>query len=214
MNHWIGVTLAIVGLNGPATTYAAQIPPVPDNPLRAQTLLGFSLKSRCPDLRMVDGGTRTVVVFWVPKRGTHSQISLKKSSGSDELDSAAIGCVSKLRFAPLTTPGDGEPVDSWQQIALSWVDQPTAAAPARIQAGPKPDDSSGQGDTVTVHVCVDEHGRLVKEPAIVQSSGVASLDQAAVKIAAAGSAYYHPLTSSSKPSTSGCAQLAIKFDTK
>ena len=214
MNKWIGVTLAVVTIGLPAGIYAAQTPPVPDNPLRAQTLLGFNVKTRCPDLRIVDGGTKAVVVFWVPKRGLQSQISLKTPSGSDELDSAAISCVSKLRFAPLTTPGDGESADSWQQIALSWADQPAAATPARMPVNAKQADSGAQSNSVTVHICVDEQGKPEQEPAIVQSSGVATLDQAAVKIAAAGSAYYHPVGSSSKPTTSGCVQLAIKFDTK
>ena len=214
MINRMGVALAIVALGVSAEIHAVQTMPVPENPLQAQTLLGFNIKTRCPDLRIVDGGTKTVVVFWVPKRGTQSQISLKTPSGSDELDSAAISCVSKLRFAPLTTPGDGEPADSWQQIALSWADQPTTAAPARIPANAKQDDSGGQVNSVTVHVCVDEQGKLEQEPAIVKSSGVATLDQAAMRIAAAGSAYYHPLNSASRPSTSGCVQLAIKLDTK
>jgi TonB family protein len=214
MNNWMGVTVVIGAIGFSAGCHAAQIPPVPDNPLRAQTLLGFSLRSRCPDLRMVDGGTRTVVVFWVPKRGIHSQVSLKTSSGSNELDAAAISCVAKLRFAPLTTPGDGEPADSWQQIALSWVDQPPVAAPAQIPVSAKQDDSGGPGNSVAVHVCADERGALRQEPAIIESSGVATLDQAAVKIAAAGAAYYHPLTPSSKASTSGCVRLTIKFDSK
>jgi hypothetical protein len=65
-----------------------------------------------------------------------------------------------------------------------------------------------------VHVCVDETGRLEQEPTIVRSSGIASLDQAAVRIAASGSAYYRPETSSTGQRLSGCAQLAIKFDMK
>jgi TonB family protein len=214
MNNWISVTFAISALGASANINAAQIPPVPENPLEAQTSLGFNIKSRCPELRIVDAGTRAVIVFWVPKRGIQSQISLKTSSGSNELDSAAISCVSKLRFAPSTTLGDGESADSWQQIALTWADQPPPAASARIPVNAKQDDSSAQGNSVTVHVCVDEQGKLKQDPAVVQSSGVATLDQAAVKIAAAGSAYYHPLSSSSRPSTSGCVQLSIKFDTK
>lgn len=214
MNHWTGVALAIVALWAPADIYAAQIPPVPDTPLQAQTFLGFNLKARCPDLRIVDGGTKAVIVFWVPKRGIQSQISLKTSSGSNELDSAAMSCVSKLRFAPNTSVGDGEPVDSWQQIALNWAEQPPAAAPVPTPVHAKQDDPSGRGDSVTVHVCVDAQGKLEQEPAIIQSSGMPTLDQAAVNIAAAGSAYYHPLTSLGRPSTSGCVQLAIKFDTK
>jgi hypothetical protein len=65
-----------------------------------------------------------------------------------------------------------------------------------------------------VHVCVDETGRLKQDPTIVHSSGMASLDQAAVRIAASGTAYYRPDTASNGPPVSGCAQLAIKFESK
>jgi TonB family protein len=222
MNNWIIAALAIVTLDVPVDNYAAQMTPVPDNPRQAQTFFGFNIKTRCPDLRIADAGTRAVIVFWVPQRGSQSQISLKTSSGSSELDSVALSCVSKLRFAPATTLGDGEPVDSWQQFALSWADpakayearQPTAAAPAQIPVNARQDMSGGEGKTATVHVCVDEKGKLAQDPAIVQSSGVANLDQAAVKIAASGSAYYRPRNLASNPSTSGCVQLAITFDTK
>jgi TonB family protein len=220
MNNWIVAALTIVTLGVSVDIYAAQMPPVPDNPRQAQTFFGFNIKTRCPDLRIADAGTKAVIVFWVPQRGTQSQISLKTSSGSGELDSAALSCVSKLRFAPATTLGDGEPFDSWQQFALSWADpdkayevrHPTATAPTQVPVNATPHKSSGEGSSVTVHVCVDEKGKLAQEPAIVQSSGVAALDQAALKIAAAGSAYYRPHTSSS--TSSGCVQMAIDFDTK
>lgn len=216
MNNWMSVTLAIAALGGPVDSYAAQIPPPPDNPMHAQTSLGYSVKSRCPDLRITDEGIKAVVVFWLPRGGMQSQMSLKTSSGSNELDAAAISCVSKLRFAAATRTGDGESIDSWQQIALRWAERaspPTTTAPAQTPVNARQDESGVQGNSVTVHVCVDETGKLAQEPAIVQSSGVATEDQAAVKIAAAGAAYYRPQNSSSKP-PSGCAQLAIKFDMK
>jgi len=237
MNNWLGLTLACVVLSAPVNTRAAQTPPIPDNPLRAQTSLGFNPKTRCPDLRTTDERTKAVVVFWLPRSGIPSKIFIKSPSGSDALDSAAIGCVSRLRFAPATRLGDGDPIDSWQQIAFRWADQgnagetramnsenpssgasqapkPIAGAPAQTAADARQDASGGQANSVTVHVCVDETGRLVQEPTIVQSSGKASLDQAAVKIAASGSAYYRPDTSANGPPQSGCAQLAIKFDMK
>jgi TonB family protein len=83
-----------------------------------------------------------------------------------------------------------------------------------MAAEAKKGDSVGQANSVTVHVCVDETGKLKQDPTIVRSSGRASLDQAAVKIAASGSAYYRPDTSLNGPPVSGCAQLAIKFETK
>lgn len=217
MHNWLGATLTCVVLSVPVDVHAAPVPPVPENPLQAQTALGFNLKTRCPDLRITDAGTMAVVVFWLPSSGIPSHISIKSSSGSNALDSATISCVSRLRFAAATTLGNGDPIDSWQQIALSWASrasEPIAGAPAEITANAKQNDSRGQANNVTVHVCVDEAGKLEQDPAIVHSSGIASLDQAAVKIAASGSAYYRPDTSPNGPPASGCVQLAIKFDMK
>ena len=227
MHHWLGVTLTCVVLSVPVDIHAARTQPVPDNPLRAQTSLGYNPKTRCPDLRIADEGSIAVVVFWLPRSGTPSQISIKSSSGSNALDSAAISCVARLRFAPATTIGYGDPIDSWQQVGLRWANQgnadetratasqnPSSGAPAQIAANARQETSAGHADSVTVHVCVDETGRLEQDPTIVHSSGIASLDQAAVRIAASGSAYYRPDTSSNEPPVSGCAQLAIKFDTK
>ena len=237
MHNWPGVTLTCMALSVPADIRAAQTQPVPDNPSWAQTSLGFNPKTRCPDLRIADEGTIAVVVFWLPRSGSPSRISIKSSSGSNALDSAAISCVSRLRFAPATSLGDGDPIDSWRQIAFRWASQgnadetramtsqnplpgasrapePIAGAPAQITANARPDDSAGQANSVTVHVCVDETGRLKQDPTIVDSSGMASLDQAAVRIAASGSAYYRPDTSSDGAPVSGCAQLVIKFETK
>jgi TonB family protein len=237
MHNWLSVTLTCVVLSVRADISAAQTQPVPDNPLLAQTFLGFNTKTRCPDLRIADEGTIAVVVFWLPKSGTPSHVSIKSSSGSNALDSAAISCVSRLRFAPATQLGDGEPLDSWQQFALRWANQgngdktramssqnplsgasrtsePIAGAPAQIAANARQDDSGDQANSVTVHVCVDETGRLERDPTIVHSSGMASLDQAAVRIAASGSTYYRPDSASNGPPVSGCVQLAIKFETK
>jgi hypothetical protein len=83
-----------------------------------------------------------------------------------------------------------------------------------MAANARQDNSAGDANSVTVRVCVDKTGRLEQDPTIVHSSCMASLDQAAVKIAASGSAYYRPDTSSNGPPVSGCAQLAIKFESK
>jgi TonB family protein len=235
MHNWLSVTLTCMVLSVAADISAAQTQPV--TYLRAQTSLGFNPKTRCPDLRTTDEGTAAVIVFWLPKSGIQSQISIKSSSGSSALDSAAISCVSKLRFATATRVGDGEPIDSWQQIAFRWTNQgnanetrtissqnsssgvsrssePIAGAPAQTATNARRDESAGHANSVTVHVCVDETGKLEREPTIVHSSGMTSLDQAAVRIAASGSAYYRPEASSNGPPMSGCVQLAIKFEQK
>jgi TonB family protein len=235
MHNWLGLALACVVLSVRADISAAQTQPDPYR--QAQTSLGFNPKTRCPDLRIADEGTISVIVFWVPRSGIPSQISILSSSGSNALDSAAIACVSKLRFASATRLGDGEPIDSWQQIAFRWAIQgnadetramssqnpssgasrssePLAGAPAQRAANARQEDSGGQANNVTVHVCVDVTGKLQKDPTIVHSSGMTSLDQAAVRIAASGSAYYRPDTSSNGPPVSGCVQLVIKFEMK
>ena len=217
MHHWLGATLTCAILSVPVESQAAPVPPVPENPRQAQTAWRFNLETRCPELRITDVGTKAVVVFWLSSNGAPSHISIKSSSRSDVLDSATISCVSELRFAPATTLGNGDPIDSWQQIALTWASrasEPSAGAPANITANAKQDDSRGKAKDVAVHVCVDAAGKPEQDPTIVHSSGIASLDQAAVRIAASGSAYYRPDTSPNGPPASGCAQLTIKFDTK
>jgi outer membrane biosynthesis protein TonB len=217
MHNWLGATLACVVLSVPVDVHAAPVPPVPEKPLQAQTALGFNPKTLCPDLRITDAGPAAVVVFWLPRSGNPSHISIKSSSGSNVLDSATITCVSRLRFAAATMLGSGDLIDSWQQIALSWANSAAeriAAAPPKIPANAKQDDSRGEASNVTVHVCVDEAGKLEQDPTIIHSSGIASLDQAAVRIAASGSAYYRPDTSPNGRPASGCAQLAIKFEPK
>jgi len=221
MHSWLGVTVTFIALSVPAYLSAAQAPPAPDSAPLAQTSLGYNPKSRCPDLRIADEGAIAVVFFWLPRSGTPSQISLRSTSGSNALDSAALSCVAKLRFAPGTRLGDGEAIDSWRQIAFRWAETRTMTEAPVSGTGPAPtttdaraNDAGGQAGSVTVHVCVDEAGALKQEPTIMHSSGKASIDQAAVKIAASGSAYYRPDTSSSGPPGSGCAQLTIRFETR
>ena len=217
MHHWFGTTLASVVFSITVNVHAAEVPPVPDHPLEAQTSLGFNLKRICPDLRSVDAGPMAVAVFWLPSSGIPSRIAIKSSSGSTALDSATINCVSKLRFAAATTLGSGDPIASWQQFALGWAaraSEPIAAATAAIAATAKPDDAGIRSNEVIVHVCADAAGKLKQDPTIVQSSGIASIDQAAVRIASSGSADYRPDTTPNGPPASGCAQLRITFDTR
>lgn len=233
MSKWIGVTLACAAVWVSADATAGKIPPVPDNPMQAQTSLGFNTKKSCPDLRISDEGNLAVVVFWLTGGGIPAQLSIKTSSGSSALDAAALSCAAKLRFAPATRLGDGETIDSWQQVGFRWVETrgpaaaasqgvgtgqaaeanqasgPVAGVPARVGADAKPGDFGAQANSVTVHVCADESGKLKQDPTIVRSSGNASVDQAAVHIAASGSPYYRP-----GAPVSGCAQLVIQFETK
>ena len=68
----------------------------------------------------------------------------------------------------------------------------------------------GQEGTVLVNVCVRPDGKLSKEPTVEKSSGTASLDEAAVKLAHAGSGRFKPATVEGKP-IEACTKLPVKF---
>lgn len=219
MNKWLCTTLVCMLLSVSHLTLA-QIPSGPY--LRAQTSLGFNPKTKCPDLRIADEGTIATIGFWLTNSGIPSKISVKSSSGSNALDSAAMSCVAKLRFAAATRVGDGAPIDSWQQIAFGWTNPGNADEKRAISTEPiagaaanaRLEDVAARAGSVTVHACVDEKGRLDKDPTVIHSSGVTSLDQAAVRIAASGAADYRPDPSAGGPPVSGCVQLVVKFETK
>ena len=62
----------------------------------------------------------------------------------------------------------------------------------------------------TVEACVDSHGRLTAEPVMVQSTGFSRLDQAALKLAKAGSGHYRAATEDGRP-VSACSPFRIRF---
>lgn len=68
----------------------------------------------------------------------------------------------------------------------------------------------GEAGAAAVQVCVDPRGRLTADPAILQSSGIAQLDQGALRLAKAGSGHYRPTTENGQP-VSSCYAFRIKF---
>jgi TonB family protein len=204
----------------------------------AHPALLYNPRSRCPELRQAepeDAGS-ALVLFQVGPTGVPSQASIKSSSGSNTLDTAAVQCVLKLRFDPATTLGDGVTITSWQQIAWKWATPPaprrgtaasdsasavpsdgpnsTAASGARAseatqRSSDSPAASQSFGDgKAEVRVCVDQAGRLVGEPEIVHSSGDAAFDAAAIHIARAGSGAYRLASADGKGAT-GCLHVSI-----
>jgi TonB family protein len=188
--------------------------------LTARPAVRYDPKDRCPELRVADEGDLAVIVFMVNAYGTPSKASVRSPSGVAGLDAAAMACVMKLKFQPATSPGDAQPVDSWQQIGLRYASAAQAsavAAPATATApvaaavavaGAAAAGHAGNRLT-TVHVCVDGAGTLTQEPHVTRSSGDAALDAAAVKAASSGSAYYHPV---GVQGLSGCAEVSITFE--
>jgi protein TonB len=63
---------------------------------------------------------------------------------------------------------------------------------------------------VTVRVCVDVNGRLTADPATLQGTGSARLDEGALKLARAGSGHYRATTEDGRPVDS-CYPFRIRF---
>jgi TonB family protein len=63
----------------------------------------------------------------------------------------------------------------------------------------------------TVRSCVDDKGRLTAAPTLAQTSGSASLDAGALKLAKAGSGHYRATTEDGHPVNS-CYEFRIRFD--
>ena len=213
----------------PPTAPAWAGPPAGAELREASVAVGYEPQGRCPGLIQTDvqEPSATLVVLVVGPSGVPSQPSIKSSSGSESLDAAALSCVMKLRFLPAVRAGEGSAMASWQEIAWKWgrehfAQSPPAAgsAPAAAIAAPVP--AAGTAALVVegahpaaagaeVRVCADETGKLTEDAVITRSSGDPGLDQAALRIARSGAPYYRPAGASS---VTGCAQLAIKFETK
>ena len=196
-------------------------PPAGAELREASVAVGYEPRGRCAGLIQTDvqEPSAALIVLVVGPSGVPSQPSIKSSSGSDSLDAAALSCVMKLRFLPAVRAGEGSAMASWQEIAWKWGREHFAQSPpapgtapaaattalgvgagAAVPAAAATQPSAGGAE---VRVCADEAGKLTQDPVITRSSGNPGLDEAALRIARSGAA-----------SLTGCAQLAIKFETK
>lgn len=206
----------VAAFSGP--TWGGPGGPPPGAELReASVAVGYEAKGRCPDLIQTDvqEPSAALVVLVVGPSGVPSQPSIKTSSGSESLDSAAVSCVMKLRFLPAVRAGEGSAMASWQEIAWKWGRGHSAQSPpAAGTALAAPSNAAryvGTAAGAEVRVCADESGKLAADPVITRSSGDSALDEAALRIARSGAPYYRPAGAAA---VSGCVQLAIKFERK
>jgi len=213
--EWTAVACAVLCIPNRGHT---QNTTTPESALEAHAAWQFNPGKRCPDLQVTDDGTGAVVIFRVGRTGVPSQISIKSSSHSDTLDAAAMSCVLKLRFQPATRLGDGEPLDSWQQMSWDWRQQKHGAdsqqAAAQIDSAAMHQNRHPMGSKVAVRVCAGATGKLVAPATVTSSSGNPALDNSAIEIAESGAPYYRANTTIDGKAVSGCAQLTIEFETK
>jgi TonB family protein len=71
----------------------------------------------------------------------------------------------------------------------------------------------GEEGLAAVRVCVDKKGRLTSEPTTVKGSGSARLDEAALKLARAGSGHYRATTEDGQ-AVGSCYPFGIRFQLK
>ena len=100
---------------------------------------------------------------------------------------------------------------------------PTDPPVTRIAGGPGkgfpttadyyPDASRRISETgaTNVQVCVDPQGRLTGDPMLARSSGSHRIDEAALRLARAGSGQYRPTTENGQP-VSSCYAYRIRFE--
>ena len=87
---------------------------------------------------------------------------------------------------------------------------PGAGFPETADFYPSPSIRLGEEGVTAVQVCVDTRGRLTTEPTTVRGSGSARLDDAALKLARAGSGHYRATTEDGQPVNS-CYPFAVRF---
>jgi len=217
-----------VGAAQSAASSPSASAPAPAGVWRARTALRFNPASRCRDIvntGETDSGA-ALVLFQVGTSGVPSEPAIRSSSGSERLDAAAIACVQQLRFYPALSRGEGAPIVSWQQMAFRWKTPPPQPAQAAQQcapgatspaaAQPKDNDAGSKralpGEAkADVCVCVDETGKLAQQPTILQSTGDARFDQAAVALASAG--HYTPSIQGGK-AVANCSRITVRVEVK
>jgi TonB family protein len=207
--------LACAALVAVLVAPARAAPPAGAELREASVAVGYEPQGRCPGLIQTDvqEPSAALVVLVVGPSGVPSQPSIKSSSGSESLDAAALSCVMKLRFLPAVRAGEGSAMASWQEAAWKWGREhfaPSAPAAGAAAAAPPAALRAPAGGT-EVRVCADETGKLTQDPVITRSSGDSGLDEAALAIARSGAPYYRPAGAAA---VTGCAQLAIKFETR
>lgn len=88
---------------------------------------------------------------------------------------------------------------------------PGVGFPSTSDFYPPPSIRAREEGAATVQACVDGRGRLTSDPTIIQSSGSERLDQAALKLARAGSGRYRATTEEGRP-VNACYPYRIRFD--
>jgi TonB family protein len=123
------------------------------------------------------------------------------------VESDVTAQVTETPAEPYTTPvAEETPAHSVRQVSGG----PGAGFPETADFYPSLSIHMGEAGVSTVQVCVDAKGRLTSEPSTVRSSGSARLDDAALRLARAGSGHYRATTEDGQPVNS-CYPFGVRF---
>jgi TonB family protein len=98
-------------------------------------------------------------------------------------------------------------------VVRQFAGGPGAGFPETADFYPSASIRLGEEGISAVRVCVDPKGRLTSEPTTVKGSGSARLDEAALKLARAGSGHYRATTEDGQPVNS-CYAYGVRFQLK
>jgi TonB family protein len=115
-----------------------------------------------------------------------------------------------VKEAPGETPRTDPPLTPPVEVKRV-LGQPGAGFPNTADFYPSQSILLEEKGVATVRACVDASGRLTAAPIIVQSAGKWRLDEAALKLARAGSGHYRATTEDGQPVNS-CYAFGIRFD--
>jgi periplasmic protein TonB len=127
-----------------------------------------------------------------------------------EVENDPTGEVVEKSPEPYSPPQPFEtPTHAVQQVAGG----PGAGFPETADFYPSASIRLGEEGLATVRVCVDKTGRLTSEPTSVKGSGSTRLDEAALKLARAGSGHYRATTEDGQ-AVNSCYPFGIRFQLK
>jgi len=127
-----------------------------------------------------------------------------------DFEKELIGEVSDKPPAVISQPVSAE---TQAHVVQQLAGGPGAGFPETADFYPSPSIRLGEEGLTTVGVCVDRTGRLTSEPTTVSGSGSARLDEAALKLARAGSGRYRATTEDGQPVNS-CYPFGVRFQLK
>jgi TonB family protein len=127
----------------------------------------------------------TLLAFKVTAEGSVKDPTIARSSGNEDLDDAALQCVTRWRYKPATQ--DGKPVEvKWQANVVWKMGEPPEVRRAeqcfRYRKDQSPVRPGVAATTVTFRITPDG---VLRDAVIAHSSGDQSLDDAAILCVAA-----------------------------